>query len=173
MSVTIHRFETASEAYDASQTRDEIHDGDVLVSISEGIVGILVEAWPAAITDERGCFHRLEEGRDWTTFDDGFYAESFRIASAEAVRIARFFDGPSFEDLFPRGSHVNVLWPHSSKVLTSGVVRDYTTGLYDFGTPESGPGPLEETELVVVHCDNGERRNVYPGDLEVVATEEV
>lgn len=62
--VLVHRFDSTSEAYDASQCYDEIHGGDVLVVESERVVGVLVGAWPVAITAERGSFHRLADGAD-------------------------------------------------------------------------------------------------------------
>lgn len=53
----IHTFEglTSGEVYDLTQTDDSIKDGDVLVipqNLAEshnGIVGILIEAWPTSV----------------------------------------------------------------------------------------------------------------------------
>jgi hypothetical protein len=69
----VHRFETTGQAYDASQTRDDIADGDVLVVISERVVGVLVSAWPVAVTTEAGAFHGpgLNPGADWSSLDNG------------------------------------------------------------------------------------------------------
>jgi hypothetical protein len=39
-------FPDSRTAYDASQTNDDIRDGDVLLVPSEGNVAILVQAWP-------------------------------------------------------------------------------------------------------------------------------
>ncbi len=47
------------EAYDMTQTTDDIHDGDVLVVQSEGVVGVLVSAWPCAVGTHHGEFHRI------------------------------------------------------------------------------------------------------------------
>ncbi|WP_406515581.1 hypothetical protein OH809_24955 [Streptomyces sp. NBC_00873] len=72
----VHRFGDTWEAYDATQCRDDIADGDVLVIESEQVVGFLVEAWPVAITEAHGEFHRLTASVQ--EFKDGRY-----VASAE------------------------------------------------------------------------------------------
>lgn len=61
----VHIFETTGEAYDGSQCRDDISNGDVLAVPSEGVVGVLVEAWPVAITKEHGAFHTYMPGWHW------------------------------------------------------------------------------------------------------------
>ncbi|MFE0877298.1 hypothetical protein ACFW4X_20985 [Streptomyces smyrnaeus] len=76
-----HRFSSTREAYDASQCRDSIHDGDLLIVESEQVVAFLYRAWPAAVTTERGELHSVEG--DPRTIDDGKYAAS--IAAAERV----------------------------------------------------------------------------------------
>lgn len=76
MSINVHTFESTHEAYDASQIgewiRDDnghlsqIKDGDVLVVPSEGIIGVLIEAWPTAVVwpdEDCGSFHRMSF--DW------------------------------------------------------------------------------------------------------------
>ncbi len=74
-SPTAHYFESTGEAYDASQTQDEIKNGDVLVvphDTTNGpiVVGILVEAWPVAIGDQAGNFHTPKDGSwDWSRVD--------------------------------------------------------------------------------------------------------
>lgn len=72
----VHRFDDTTEAYDATQCRDGIRDGDVLVVESEKVVGFLVEAWPIAITEASGEFHGL-------TAPVGEFKEGRYIASAE------------------------------------------------------------------------------------------
>lgn len=69
-------------------------------------------------------------------------------------------------DYFPIGSRVIVDHPHSAREIARGVVEGVTEGLYDTGGPESGPGPLEECELLLVRCDDGMTRRAYPGDVE-------
>ncbi|MFK0106464.1 hypothetical protein [Streptomyces sp. NPDC091217] len=58
-SPTVFRFDSTREAYDATQCRDDIRDGDVLVVESEKVIGFLDAAWPIAITEAHGEFHRL------------------------------------------------------------------------------------------------------------------
>ncbi|WP_324787162.1 hypothetical protein [Streptomyces sp. H51] len=55
----VHRFDDTVEAYDATQCREDIRDGDVLVVESEKVVGFLDAAWPVAITEAHGEFHGL------------------------------------------------------------------------------------------------------------------
>ncbi|MFI5799085.1 hypothetical protein [Streptomyces sp. NPDC051677] len=84
----VHRFGSTSEAYDATQCRDDIRDGDVLVVESERVVGFLDAAWPVAITEAHGEFHGLKiPARE---HKDGRFA-----ASADcAERIAAELDFP-------------------------------------------------------------------------------
>jgi hypothetical protein len=63
--VGVHKFCSTGEAYDASQCDDAIKDGDVLVVADERVVGILVEAWPVAISEATGEFHRGASEFDW------------------------------------------------------------------------------------------------------------
>lgn len=91
----IHRFETSGEAYDASQTWDEILDGDVLSVPSEKVVGVLIEAWPVAIGETSGEFHEADPLLDWhaikTTKSDyketKNYRDSFDLAVDELNHI--------------------------------------------------------------------------------------
>lgn len=62
----VHYFGFTGDAYDATQTDENIHDGDVLVVESEGVVGFLCKAWPVAITKARGAFHTLDPEADIT-----------------------------------------------------------------------------------------------------------
>jgi hypothetical protein len=77
--LSVHRFGDTWEAYDATQCRDDIADGDVLVIESEQVVGFLVEAWPVAITEAHGQFHRLTAPVG--EFRDGRYAASAERAT--------------------------------------------------------------------------------------------
>src|SRR4051812_12539321 len=83
MTISVHEFDSSSEAYDASQYRDDIHSGDVLRVPSEGIVGILVEAWPVAIVGGPGAFHTIEPGAG-----DGGIREQY----AESIALAKSFE---------------------------------------------------------------------------------
>jgi len=88
----VHRFASTGEAYNASQTSDAIRDGDVLVVSTEGVVGIMVAAWPTAVTEETGEFHGLADGVKWSEvpsygWDDERivtdYTASVAVAEAE------------------------------------------------------------------------------------------
>lgn len=64
---SIHTFASSREAYDASQCRSEIRDGDVLVALNENAVAVMVSAWPTAIDDGHAglAFHKLAFGVAW------------------------------------------------------------------------------------------------------------
>jgi hypothetical protein len=82
----IHEFETTGEAYDASQTDDNIKDGDILVATEEKVIGILVQAWPVSIdSNKTGHFHALKPGLQWSTFEGGKYSDSYRLAVGTLV----------------------------------------------------------------------------------------
>jgi hypothetical protein len=57
----VHEFETTGEAYDATQCDDTIANGDVLLIVSEGVVGV-ADTWPVAVTFARGHLHTPGEG---------------------------------------------------------------------------------------------------------------
>ncbi len=98
MTPRIHIFPSTGEAYDASQCDDGIHDGDILSVPSEHVVGILLEAWPTAITEETGEFHTPVD-LNWaavpqTTWDNSKpppvkdYTASHEAAVAELARLS-------------------------------------------------------------------------------------
>jgi hypothetical protein len=78
--VRIFTFDNTSEAYDETQTNEDISDGDILVVPSENVVGYLVEAWPVAVTRARGQFH------NWDRFG---VDEEYQEAHATAQDVAR------------------------------------------------------------------------------------
>lgn len=71
----VHTFGSTGQAYDASQCRDDIRDGDVLHIPSEGVTGFLYKAWPVALTVTRGQLHTLAPG-----FNLAPYAPSVDLA---------------------------------------------------------------------------------------------
>lgn len=83
--MTTHHFETTSEAYDACQCDESIADGDVLVVASERVVGVLVAAWPVAITAQRGAFHALSADADPGDLSGEDYSASFVAARGAAT----------------------------------------------------------------------------------------
>ncbi|MEU2393985.1 hypothetical protein [Streptomyces sp. NPDC007369] len=78
----VHRFDSTREAYDATQCREDILDGDVLVIEREQVVGFLRSAWPGAITAMHGELHTFTA--DPRTIDDGKYAASVDLAEQVA-----------------------------------------------------------------------------------------
>ena len=61
--MSIHKFESTREAYDACQCDEDIKRGDLLVIESEGVVGV-ADTWPYAITEECGDLHQLADRTD-------------------------------------------------------------------------------------------------------------
>jgi hypothetical protein len=76
----IFTFDNTSDAYDETQTNEEISDGDVLVVPSENVVGYLVQAWPVTVTRERGAFH------SWVEFGPD---EEYALSHSTAQDVAR------------------------------------------------------------------------------------
>ncbi|MFF2367185.1 hypothetical protein ACFVU0_31390 [Streptomyces sp. NPDC058122] len=76
--IMVHHFDTTGSAYNQTQCREDIRDGDVLVVEREGVVGFLRSAWPAAITAKRGELHGIDG--DPYTVDDGQYVASIEAA---------------------------------------------------------------------------------------------
>lgn len=74
----VHRFGRTSTAYNATQCRGDIRDGDVLVIEPEQVVGFLRSAWPGAITAAHGELHTLTA--DPRKIDGGRYAASVDLA---------------------------------------------------------------------------------------------
>lgn len=79
---SVHTFRTTAEAYNASQTDDAIRDGDVLVATDERVAGVMVRAWPTAITSTTGEFHSLADSLTWADVDAGRYALAVQVAEA-------------------------------------------------------------------------------------------
>jgi hypothetical protein len=77
----VHTFGTTGEAYDASQCRSDIKDGDILYVPAEGVVGFLDQAWPIAVTDKHGEFHATTTA--WDEFEGGAYVAS--VAKAQEL----------------------------------------------------------------------------------------
>ncbi|MFD8545026.1 hypothetical protein [Streptomyces sp. NPDC059649] len=84
----VHHFGSTGEAYNVTQCRDDILDGDVLVIEREQVVGFLRSAWPGAITAAHGELHTFTAGP--RTIDDGRYAASVDLAE----QIARDLGAP-------------------------------------------------------------------------------
>lgn len=89
--VKVHTFDDTGEAYDASQWDENISHGDVLVVESERVVGVLVEAWPVALTAEHGTFHTIRDPKtfDWSKVNSVDHARIYDMAESQmtAARI--------------------------------------------------------------------------------------
>ncbi|WP_405759486.1 hypothetical protein OG234_13390 [Streptomyces sp. NBC_01420] len=86
----VHHFDSTEEAYDATQCRDDIHDGDVLVIESQKVVGFLRDAWPGAITTAHGELHTFSTPA--RAIDNGMYAASVDLAEQIAQEIGADVD---------------------------------------------------------------------------------
>ena len=77
----VWEFYTTGEAYNASQCRDEIKDGDILLVPNEAAAAVLVRAWPVAVSPKTAgeAFHTLEDGTEWETFEEGKYLPSLAL----------------------------------------------------------------------------------------------
>jgi hypothetical protein len=73
----VWHFDSTGDAYDATQCREEIKSGDILVIASEGVVGI-ADTWPFAITEAHGHLHTVEG--DPTTYRDGKFKDAIEHA---------------------------------------------------------------------------------------------
>jgi hypothetical protein len=82
--VTFEQDVSTGEAYDLTQTDDTIKDGDVLIVGSEGVVGVMVGAWPTAATKAHGQFHGLADGFTLDSIDGGKYAAAAKVADKMA-----------------------------------------------------------------------------------------
>ncbi len=78
-------------AYDAATV--EVSDGDILVVPSENVVGIMVRAWPTAVSMNAGSFHTLDNDTSWDDLDGGKYLS----ASLAAQNIVQNFDIPNLK----------------------------------------------------------------------------
>jgi hypothetical protein len=103
----IHSFESTSEAYDECHWNDDIADGDVLHVPSETVVGILVGAWPTAVTEANGSFHTLADGVTWSTLAPSDFSKlDSYVASRELAQTIM----PTDPSLVCLGTYTNH-WP--------------------------------------------------------------
>jgi hypothetical protein len=77
MNAKIHFFDTTVAAYAATQSDDQVREGDVLIIESEKIVG-LASTWPVAVTELSGELHHLEGA--WPLAKLGFSKKSIDLA---------------------------------------------------------------------------------------------
>ncbi|GAA1883995.1 hypothetical protein [Asanoa iriomotensis] len=77
--IRVFTFDDSRTAYDQTQVRDDLHDGDVLHIPSENVAGFLMRAWPIAVSPNRGALHGLTDPDD-LVIDGIDYRPSARVA---------------------------------------------------------------------------------------------
>lgn len=77
--IRVHTFTDSRTAYDHTQYRNDIHDGDVLFIPSENVAGFLMQAWPVAVSPNHGELHTLADPAN-LLIDGLDYTASARIA---------------------------------------------------------------------------------------------
>jgi hypothetical protein len=94
-----HYFETSGHAYNASQCDENIQTGDLLIILSEKVIGI-ADTWPFAVTKAHGKLHTttkpIEEllAEDFFSWQDNTNEERaiFIYAVREALELAKFLN---------------------------------------------------------------------------------
>lgn len=85
----VHRFLDTGTAYDFTQSEESalhgLRDGDVLVISREGVVGLLANDWPLALTEARGRFQRAAPNCSVREMDGGRYSASVDVAERAAA----------------------------------------------------------------------------------------
>jgi len=85
--MTIHKFDSTGDAYDATQCDDNVKNGDILVIDSERVVG-LAHTWPVAITEAYGKLHKINDGKVLhVCMDCDITLDQLQAAIAEARRL--------------------------------------------------------------------------------------
>ncbi len=54
---------TTTFVYGETQVRDDILMGDILLVHGENVVGFLLDAWPVAVTKNKGEFHSFDKSK--------------------------------------------------------------------------------------------------------------
>ncbi|MDE1918867.1 MAG: hypothetical protein KGJ57_22895 [Sphingomonadales bacterium] len=75
----IHGFASTGNAYDATQTDDQIASGETLLILPEGIVGV-AHCWPFAVTQVTGNLHGVQPKAHEAMGD---FATAFSITTAD------------------------------------------------------------------------------------------
>ena len=81
--VRVFTFDGSRQAYDQTQVREDIHDGDVLYIPAERVAGFLMQAWPIAVSSNTGALHALIDPEN-LVIDGVDYTASTRIARSLA-----------------------------------------------------------------------------------------
>jgi hypothetical protein len=77
-------YDSTGDAYDACQCCEELKRGDLIIVLSEKVVGI-VDTWPIAVTNESGNLHKVKV---WVSFlNNPVWAAAIRDAKHIAVQL--------------------------------------------------------------------------------------
>ncbi|NBC37234.1 hypothetical protein GTZ99_11775 [Novosphingobium sp. FSY-8] len=75
----IHSFANTGNAYDATQTDEQITSGDALLILPEGVVGV-AHCWPFAVTQVTGKLHGVQPKAHETLGD---FTAAFNLTTAD------------------------------------------------------------------------------------------
>lgn len=135
---TVYRFTDTDTAYDVTQSEERHHmgirDGDILVVESEGVVGVLANNWPIALTEAHGQFHLAAERYNIRTMNDGRYAVSGdtaeRVAAELGLPILPQHRAPVAAPADEAPVDVEDVWePGHCTTMRGGAVHEVTSGL--------------------------------------------
>lgn len=135
---TVYRFTDTDTAYDVTQSEERHHmgirDGDVLVVESEGVVGVLANNWPIALTAAHGQFHLAAERYSIRTMNDGRYAASGdaaeRVAAELGLTVLTHHRAPVAAPADEAPADVEDVWePGHCTTMRGGAVHEVTAGL--------------------------------------------
>lgn len=135
---TVHRFTDTDTAYDIIQSEERHHmgirDGDLLVVESEGVVGVLANNWPIALTAAHGQFHLAAERYNIREMNDGRYAASGdaaeRVAAELGLSLLPHHRAPVAAPAAEAPEDVEDVWEAGHcTTMRGGVVHEVTTGL--------------------------------------------
>lgn len=97
----LHAFETTGNAYDATQSDEQITSGDTLIILAERVVAVAY-TWPFAVTAQAGALHQLAPLLSSTPGDvaGSFNLQEEDVAFAITMATALGFDlDPTFHAL--------------------------------------------------------------------------
>lgn len=131
----VHHFTDTDTAYTRAQCSDEVRDGDVLLIASEGVIGVLTNGHPVALTEEHGELHPMVHRYRIREMNGGRY-----VASADLAELAAELMGLSLQprhcapieeapaDEAPAG--VETEWePGHCTPMAGGAVHEVTSSL--------------------------------------------
>lgn len=107
-------YATTEAAYDATMSDDTIADGTVLIVRAEGVVGVLMNAWPVAVTASNGQFHHTINPRASGTDKAWDKATELATAMGFPIQAPTFSEQPELmariRAVSARHAEVSRLW---------------------------------------------------------------